>query len=161
MVRMLIEGDEMKLDYKLIFGIDKQMHFFSYTAVAFFVGIVVILLSDDYSVKRRISYMWMILVTTGIIEEYRQYMIPNRSAEFLDAIANMLGITMGLAVPLFIWYVIKDRNYSIFKMFVLYHLILIPLLFGLILFNQVPFVKLEASTLEKLKNLAGYIGLNR
>ena len=155
----LIEGDDMKLDYKLIFGIDKQMHFLSYAIIAILLGIVILFLSDDFSVKRRISYAWMILVTIGIIEEYRQYMIPNRSAEFLDANANTLGITIGLAIPLFIWYVIKDRNYSVFKVFALYNIILIPLFIGLIYINERPFIILEESVLEKLKHLVTFIRL--
>src|SRR3954467_1422027 len=85
-------GMKMKLDYQLIFGVDKQMHFLSYALISILLGIVLILISDRQSSKRNISFMWIVLVAVGIVEEYRQYLLPNRSAEFLDAIANMFGV---------------------------------------------------------------------
>jgi len=85
----------------------------------------------------------MALVTLGIAEEYRQYFTPSRSAEFLDALANFIGVTTGLGVPFLCWYLIRNRKHTIIKVFVLYSILLIPLLFGLIFVNERPFISLN------------------
>ncbi|WP_117170221.1 VanZ family protein [Paraliobacillus sediminis] len=149
----------MEFYYDVMFGMDKQMHLFSYGVISLLVGIVVVIMSKNQTVKQRISVAWVVLVTVGTVEEYRQYMIPNRSAEFLDAIANLLGITVGLAVPLLVLYMIKYRNRFVFKLFAVYSIILVPLLLGLIYFNQRPFVILEEPTRENLQNLLAIVGL--
>ncbi|MCQ6274727.1 VanZ family protein [Bacillus sp. V3B] len=148
----------MKLDYQLIFGVDKQMHFLSYAVISILLGIVLILISDRKSIKRNISLMWVVLIAIGIVEEYRQYLLPNRSAEFLDAIANMFGVTFGLAIPLLISYMIRHRNHFLFKLFTLYSIVLIPLFLGLFYFNERPFITLEEPFQEKLRNLVALIG---
>lgn len=149
----------MELDYRLIFGIDKQMHFLTYAAISIFLGVLIILILNGRSVKQNITFIWFVLVAIGIVEEYRQYMLPNRSAEFLDAIANMLGVTFGLAIPLLISYMIRQRKGNNFKRFAIYSIILIPLFLGLLHINERPFITLDEPFQEKLKYLVALFGL--
>ena len=148
----------MILDYQLIFGMDKQMHFLGYGAISFLLGIIMIFISDNQHVKQNTSLIWFVLVIIGIIEEYRQYMIPNRSAEFLDAIANLMGVTIGLAIPLLISYVIRNRKQTVFKLFALYSIILIPLFLGLVYINERPFLTLGEPLQEKVRNIIAMVG---
>ncbi|GGM41988.1 hypothetical protein GCM10011351_30100 [Paraliobacillus quinghaiensis] len=149
----------MELNYDVMFGMDKQMHLISYGVISLVVGIFIVLLSQEQTVKQRISVAWVVLVTVGTVEEYRQYMTPHRSAEFLDAIANLFGVTIGLVVPLLIFCMIKYRNHFVFKLFAIYSIVLIPLFLGLIYFNERPFVILEEPTRENLRNLLAMVGL--
>lgn len=154
MVKLKIERvTEMNVDYGLMFGIDKQMHFFSYAVISMFIGIVIIFFSNEENVKQNISFIWFVLVVIGIVEEYRQYFVPNRSAEFLDAVANMFGVTLGLLLPLLISYVIRNRNDILFKRFALYSIVLVPLFLGLVYFNERPFITFEEPFQEQLKYL--------
>ncbi|SEA80960.1 VanZ like family protein [Thalassobacillus cyri] len=141
----------MYLDYQLMFGVDKQMHFFSYMVVSILLGIMVLLISQKDNVKRNVSYIWMSLVTVGILEEYRQFMVPDRSTEILDAIANMLGVTVGLVVPLLLWYIVQQRGKL--KLFVLYGIVLTALFLGLVYINERPFVTLDEPIHEELGRL--------
>jgi FlaA1/EpsC-like NDP-sugar epimerase len=150
----------MELDYELILGMDKQMHFLFYAVISLFIGIVILLSSDEHSLKKRLSYIWVALVLFGVFEEYRQYMVPNRSAEFLDAVANMLGVTIGLLFPIFInAFMIKDKNKFVSHHFTIYSIALIPLLIGLLLINERPFVTVNGSFQEGFKNWLLFIGL--
>ncbi|HAQ06601.1 MAG TPA: hypothetical protein DCR24_03395 [Bacillus bacterium] len=148
----------MTLDYQLIFGIDKQMHLLSFAIISLFFGIITILLSEHQDVKQRISIIWITLVTIGVIEEYRQSVIPNRSAEVLDAIANILGVTIGLAIPLLLLYMFRHRHHYLCKVFTAYSFVLIPLLLGLVYINERPFLTLEQPFQERLKDLVAMIG---
>ncbi|MRH41143.1 hypothetical protein GH741_00455 [Aquibacillus halophilus] len=148
---------EMLLDYQIIFGLDKQIHFLSYGVISIILGFLIILISGEQHINRRIKSMWIALVTVGIVEEYRQYMVPNRSAEFLDAVANMFGITLGLAIPLTLWVMLK--NQLPIKQFVLPSIILVPLLVGLLYFNERPFLTIVEPLQDNLRNLVAYVGL--
>ncbi|RYG73214.1 hypothetical protein EU245_07510 [Lentibacillus lipolyticus] len=147
-------GWKLVVDYELMFGLDKQVHFFSYIALSLLLGILVMLLSDQESAKKRLSYLWMMLVTIGTAEEYRQYWIPGRSAEFLDAIANMLGISIALAIPMLIVY----RHHLLVQRFALYSIIVIPMLLGLLLLNERSFIIVEEPIQQHLKRLVAFIG---
>ncbi|QAS53460.1 VanZ family protein [Halobacillus litoralis] len=149
----------MELDYGLILGMDKQRHFFSHAMMAVFSGIVIIIFSNEQSFKRRIKFAWVVLVFIGILEEYRQYMVPDRSAEFLDAVANLLGITIGLLIPVFIIAIISKNKYkSVSNSFAIYNIALIPLFFGLLLINERPFVTFDGSFEEEVKFWLLFIG---
>ncbi|MEQ6388085.1 VanZ family protein [Bacillaceae bacterium S4-13-58] len=139
----------MQLDYELVFGIDKQMHLFSYLVISLIIGLMMIAFSDKNVANRRVGYIWMILVTFGVFEEYRQYLLPNRSAEFLDVVANMLGVSMGLGVAVLIGYVFRNRRNFATKGIVVYGIILIPLIVGLLFINERPFVTFDEPTQEK------------
>ncbi|PAV30797.1 hypothetical protein CIL05_03495 [Virgibacillus profundi] len=149
----------MILDYQLIFGVDKQMHVLLFTIISVVAGTVIILLSARGVALRNLSYLWITLVTSGIAEEYRQYMLPTRSAEFLDAIANMIGVTIGIFIPWLIAYGMKHKTHSFFKHFRLYTLFLFPLFLVLIYFNEIPFVTFEKPLQQKVDNIFVSIGL--
>lgn len=135
------------------------MHFLTYTVISIFLGMLIIFILNGRSVKQNITFIWFVLVAIGIVEEYRQYMLPNRSAEFLDAIANMFGVTFGLAIPLLISYMIRHRKGNNFKRFAIYSIILIPLFLGLLYINERPFITLKEPFQEKLKYLVALFGL--
>ena len=122
-------------------------------------GILTILISKRQSVSRNLCVIWMVLVTFGVLEEYRQYFVPNRSAEFLDGVANLLGVTFGLVVPVLIYYMIIQRNHRLMKLLFLYGMILTPLMFGLLFIDEIPFVTLEEPIGERLRNLVALIGV--
>ena len=126
----------MEIDYHLILGTDKQLHFISCAVISILSGILTILISKRQSVIRNLCVMWMVLVTLGVLEEYRQYFVPNRSAELLDGVANLLGVTFGLVVPVLIYYMIIHRNHRLMKLLFLYGMILTPLLLGLMFINE-------------------------
>ncbi|WP_085990997.1 VanZ family protein [Oceanobacillus senegalensis] len=148
----------MILDVELMFGADKQMHLWFYFMISFMVGFVVVLLSSQPSIKKRIRLTWMFLVTIGTLEEYRQLLIPNRSAEVLDAIANMIGVTFGLAIPIIVLYVMKYRKYVLRMACSPYVIILFSLFMGLVLLNERPFVALDGSIQEKWRSLVAVFG---
>ena len=87
----------MEIDYHLILGTDKQLHFISYAVISFLLGILTIVISKRQFVIRNLCVMWMVLVTVGVLEEYRQYLVHNRSTKLLDGVANLFGVTIGLA----------------------------------------------------------------
>ncbi|MCZ0703813.1 membrane-associated HD superfamily phosphohydrolase [Natronobacillus azotifigens] len=143
----------MNLDYEIIFGIDKLMHFFSFLVLTLFLGMFIVCLSNRCRLNQRLSYLWFILVTIGTLDEFRQYNLSNRSAEFLDAVANMLGVSVGIAILLFSSYLVKNRHHTIIKLLVLYSFVTIPLFLGLLYYNERTFVTVEEPIQEKLRNL--------
>jgi hypothetical protein len=149
----------MEIDYHLILGTDKQLHFISYALISIFSGILTILISKRQSVIRNLCVMWMVLVTVGVLEEYRQYFVRNRSAELLDGIANIFGVTFGLAGVVLIYFMIIHRHHRLMKLLSLYGMILTPLLLGLMYINERPFVTLEEPIRESLRDLVALIGL--
>ncbi len=147
----------MELDYTLVFGTDKQMHFFSYAIISVVLGAMVLLVSNRKSMMGNICYLWMGMVAIGVIEEYRQYFLPNRSAEFLDAVANMLGVTMGLALTVLIVSMVIYRHHFMTKLLTMYGILLTPLLVGLLYMNERPFLTLKEPLKEKLRTLVAMI----
>jgi hypothetical protein len=149
---------KLMIDYRLMFGADKLMHFAGFGGIAACMAVLILLISEQGEIKQRASVVWITLVTIGIIEEYRQYFVPNRSAEFLDAIANIIGVRIGLAFPILLFYLVKHRRQYPSKVFGLYSLVLIPLLLGLLYINERPFFTYEQPIQERIKNLAALIG---
>ncbi|WP_274609518.1 VanZ family protein [Mesobacillus boroniphilus] len=145
-------------NYQLMFGTDKLMHFAGFAVFAAFFGLMIILVSEYQEVKQRISVVWITLVTIGIIEEYRQYWLPNRSTEFLDAIANIAGVTIGLALPLLFVFLVRHRRQFFSKALGLYTFVLIPLLIGLLYLNERPFFTYEERIQERIRSLAALVG---
>ncbi|MFG6114883.1 VanZ family protein [Halobacillus sp. MO56] len=148
---------ELQWDYELIFGVDKQFHMISFAIISFLCGMIFLLVSDQQTMFRRISTLWIALVTIGMIEEYRQYFAPDRSAEFLDAVANLLGVTVGLLLPFLIQYILRNR--SRLKFLGLYFIVLIPLFIGLLYLNERPFVTFDEPFQEKMDRLVAFIGV--
>ncbi|GAM14759.1 hypothetical protein SAMD00020551_2913 [Mesobacillus selenatarsenatis SF-1] len=97
-------------------------------------------------------------MSIGIFEEYRQYQLPDRSAEFIDALANILGVTVGLAIPVLLLYLNEHRKLFFSKIFKNYILIMMTFLIGLLFLNERPFYSFEENFLEKLRTLSAFIG---
>ena len=148
----------LMFNYKLVFGVDKLMHFAGFAGVSACLGLFILLVADHQRAKQHLRVVWVTLVTIGIIEEYRQFFDPGRSTEFLDAIANIIGVTIGLAIPLLFSYLVKRRKKVISMVFSLYTLVLIPLLFGLLYLNERPFLITEEPVMEKIRNLGALVG---
>lgn len=132
----------MYVDYDLIFGRDKQLHFLIFASISLMLGFFIIIFSGKHSVKRRVQHLWLTLVTVGIAEEYRQFAVPNRSAELLDAVANMVGVTCGLLAPWMIAMIFERRIKSSFKSFSNYFIVILVLFIGLLFLNERAFVSL-------------------
>jgi ABC-type multidrug transport system fused ATPase/permease subunit len=79
-------------------------------------------------------------VTIGIVEEYRPFAVPNRSAELLDAVANMVGVTCGLLVPWMMAMIIERRIPFSFKGVSKYFIVILVLFIGLMFLNERAFV---------------------
>ncbi|MFZ3590421.1 VanZ family protein [Bacillus sp. DJP31] len=129
--------DSINID--LIIGIDKQMHFFGFLIISFLIGIMVLTLTPIGYSRRNLSLVWFFLILIGIIEEYRQFSDPDRSTEFLDGIANIMGVSCGLLLPFLLvsFYKQKGRTRGLI---VLYVTLIIVLSIGLWEMNQRPFL---------------------
>ncbi|QOR66350.1 VanZ family protein [Cytobacillus suaedae] len=133
-----------ELNYGILLGMDKQQHFLLFLFCSLLAGGIVSIMSSVENLKRNVSFIWFALIFIGMIEEYRQLFIWHRSAEFFDAIANLLGATTGFILILLFRFIFskgkKDTTvYSSGFLFPLYFFILIPCFVGLWILNQVPF----------------------
>ena len=146
------------LDFQLLFGQDKLMHFIGFLGVSALVGIFILMISGSNDVKHKLKVVWYSLVTIGIIEEYRQFSDPGRSTEFLDALANIAGVSMGIGIVLGISFFMANKQRIFSSVFCLYPMILIMLLLGLIYLNEGPLFKIDMSFQERFKSLAALIG---
>ncbi|TLS38442.1 VanZ family protein [Pseudalkalibacillus caeni] len=88
-------------------GIDKLMHFSLFTIVSFTLGMFALVVPPSENGLLRLVTIGFTLSFIGIVEEYRQWFSPDRSTEFYDAIANIIGISAGLITPLLIYICIK------------------------------------------------------
>ncbi|MFC4322524.1 VanZ family protein [Litchfieldia salsa] len=92
------------LEYVLNVGEDKQLHFLFYFGLSFLLGVIVLFISSKDMSITCLRLLWISLVILGVIEEFRQYTLPDRNAEFLDGVANFCGVTCGLFLPFFFAY---------------------------------------------------------
>ncbi|UYZ21696.1 VanZ family protein [Mesobacillus jeotgali] len=146
------------LDFQLIFGLDKLMHFLGFAGVSVLIGIFLLIISGPDGVKQQLKIVWLSLVTVGIIEEYRQFLDPGRSTEFLDAVANMVGVSVGIGIILGLSYLVANKRRVLSSVFRLYPMFLMMLLLGLLYINERPFLKMEVSIQERVRSLAALIG---
>ena len=131
----------MKINYELVFGADKVGHFLLFFFISLFIGVVILLIIDRSYLLNSLRTMWLYLVLLGIFEEYRQLNIVDRRTEFLDAVANLHGVTVGLMVPMLIALLLTRQQHTTSKtrFNLIYLLILLPLLIGLWQLNEIPF----------------------
>jgi VanZ family protein len=82
---------------------DKSKHFFAYFILAFLLNLT-LLIQDKYpKMKEKAgAYTWVIIAIYGILDELHQMLIPGRSAELLDWIADILGALAGVIAVYFI-----------------------------------------------------------
>jgi VanZ family protein len=80
----------------LEFG-DKVKHFTAYLILAFLLGLNLHFQEKWKGVAvNYLIYTFIICTTYGVLDELHQILVPNRSAEFLDWVADLLGSTTGL-----------------------------------------------------------------
>ena len=134
------------------------MHFLGFAGISVLMGIFILIISDPDSLKQQLKIIWFSLVTIGIIEEYRQFLDPGRSAEFLDALANMVGVSVEIGITLGLSYLVANKQRVFSSVLQLYPMFLMMLLLGLLYINERPFVKMEVSFQERIRSLAALIG---
>lgn len=124
----------LEYNTKVLFGADKIAHFSTYAVIALCIGIVIISITSTTYRLRGLAFIWFILVLVGIVEEYRQFLLPDRTAELWDAVANILGVSTGMLVPLL--FSIKKEALPVARYFVIFFIILFPLFLGLAEINE-------------------------
>ncbi|WP_226679051.1 VanZ family protein [Mesobacillus jeotgali] len=158
LVRLIVKRVVGLLDFHMIFGLDKLMHFIGFLGASSLIGIFVLIFSGPNNVKHTLKVVWFSLVTIGIIEEYRQFLDPGRSTEFLDAVANIAGVNMGIGITLGFAYLVVNKHRIFSSVFRLYPMFLMMLLLGLLYLNERPFIKMDVSFQERVRSLAALIG---
>lgn len=103
-----LSSDPVKIDVELPYA-DKMSH-----ALAYFV--LMLWFSQIYHNKFQRNMIAFVFVLMGISIEYFQSFDPNRTAEFLDIVANVTGLTLGFLLalgPSKNWLLRIERFYSI------------------------------------------------
>lgn len=115
-----------------MFGIDKMYHFFFYATAAFVLGHIACYLSPRARSRQRLLWVGVGLFLVGLLDEYRQFFDLTRDTEFLDAVYNLLGISLGLIFTiLFRFSSIPKGEIHYFPLLVVL-LLQLPLLYGLV-----------------------------
>ena len=70
------------LDFQMIFGVDKLMHFTGFLGATVLAGFLLLIISGADNAKQQLKVIWFTLVTIGIIEEYRQFLILAEAQSF-------------------------------------------------------------------------------
>lgn len=86
-------------------------------------------------------------------------MDPGRNAEFLDAVANIFGVSVGIGITLGLTYLVANKRRVFSSVLRLYPIFLMMLLLGLLQINERPFLKMEVSFQERVRSLVALIGL--
>ena len=90
---------------------DKLKHFLAYFILAILLGLN--LHFQDKWKKVSINYLlytFFICIFYGVLDELHQILVPNRSAEFYDWVADLFGSTMGIILVYFFIKFLKTRN---------------------------------------------------
>ena len=114
--------------------------------ISFLVGILTVMFSSERSIKENVKIGARLLFIASIVDEYRQYFIDGRDAEFLDAVWNLLGILAGICIPYIISVFISGRRQSYSFSYIrkrkrppYFAIVAILMLIGLFFINEVPF----------------------
>lgn len=135
----------MIINYEILLGPDKFQHALVCFLITLSLGVLVLLFSHTFEkARKRLFQIWAAIVLVGALDEYRQLFDPNRSAEFLDAVANLVGATLAI-LPLYLITFPKTdfakKRKTKFPIFISLSLLLTTLLFiGLLAINEVPFL---------------------
>jgi VanZ family protein len=82
---------------------DKIAHAFEYAGLGVFVAHAVLRTWPDRSRARLFSVAVLIAGAWGVLDEIHQAFVPGRSADVLDAVADVLGATAGAAPRLLLF----------------------------------------------------------
>lgn len=91
---------------------DKVKHFTAYLGLAFLLSLNLYFQENWKSLAvYYLIYTFIICTSYGLLDELHQIFVPNRSAEFLDWVADLLGSTTGLCFSyFFIKYIKKNKS---------------------------------------------------
>lgn len=93
---------------------DKIKHFLAYFILAILLGFNLHFQDKWKSVSiNYLIYTFIICTFYGVLDELHQILIPNRSAEFYDWVADLLGSTMGIILVYFFIKFLKTRNQNL------------------------------------------------
>ena len=89
---------------------DKIKHFSAYLGLAVLLGLNLHFQEKWKSFAQHyLSYTFIICTAYGLIDEIHQIFVPNRSAEFLDWVADLSGAILGVLIVRFFIKVIKKK----------------------------------------------------
>ncbi|KAA0548374.1 hypothetical protein FZW96_07305 [Bacillus sp. BGMRC 2118] len=129
------------INLELVFGSDKQLHFLLFSAISLIAGVFVLLIFPLAQARRNLWTVWFTLIFIGFIEEFRQFRLVDRSTELLDGVANILGASAGIVIPLLIVSFVKQEGKSQ-TLLLLYVTVIAVLSIGLWNFNERPFIRI-------------------
>jgi glycopeptide antibiotics resistance protein len=126
--------------FYLTIGDDKILHFLFYSALTLTIGILIIILSKRQLIERLII-LWLSLILIGTLDEYRQWFVPTRSAEFFDSISNILGVS---AITLILIFMCRFKftkstikyNRKLYTISFMICFLLFPLNYGLVFITE-------------------------
>lgn len=102
---ILFIATSIPTDYIPSVGIgDKFSHFFAYLVLSFLLYFTFIL-QEKFDILKRYPATFSILIASlyGIIDEFHQMLIPGRSAEFFDWVADFAGAIAGVLFAILIF----------------------------------------------------------
>lgn len=93
---------------------DKVKHFLAYFILAILLGLN-LHFQDKWEnlSKHYLLYTFIICTSYGVFDELHQILVPNRSAEFLDWVADMLGSSFGVILLSFFIKFLKSREVNL------------------------------------------------
>jgi VanZ family protein len=93
---------------------DKIKHFLAYFILAILLGLNLHFQDKWKNVSiNYLLYTFIICTFYGVLDELHQILVPNRSAEFYDWVADLFGSTMGIILVYFFIKFLKTRNQNL------------------------------------------------
>lgn len=93
---------------------DKIKHFGAYLILAVLLGLN-LHFQEKWKVVAQnfLKYTFIICIVYGLIDELHQIFVPNRSGEFLDWVADLLGTIVGILIIKLFLSLIKNKSAQI------------------------------------------------
>ena len=93
---------------------DKLKHFIAYFVLAFLLSLNFFFQEKWEGIaKYYLLYTLMICTIYGGLDELHQNLVPNRSAEFYDWLADILGSSLGVLLSYFFLKIIKKNKHNL------------------------------------------------
>ena len=93
---------------------DKLKHFLAYFILAILLGLNLHFQDKWKSVSiNYLIFTFIICTTYGVLDELHQMLVPNRSAEFYDWIADLLGSSIGVILVNYSIRFLKTKHESL------------------------------------------------
>ena len=93
---------------------DKLKHFIAYFILAILLGLNLHFQDKWKSISiNYLIYTFIICTTYGVLDELHQMLVPNRSAEFYDWIADLLGSSIGVILVNYSIRFLKTKHESL------------------------------------------------